>query len=79
MTTAKRYPYGCKMLTVAEIVMLHPHSPSRNWVAERLHKGMKVYEILAEPLLTVRQRAKLSAKASPWGRENYIKMNGEQK
>lgn len=79
MTKAIKHPYGCKMLTVMEIVALHPDRPNRQFVDMRLKQGMQVHEILATRVLTAKQRAQRCAKASPWGKQNFEFMNGAKK
>ena len=69
------YPYGCKMLSVNEICQLHPHKPGRTWVSARLRKGIEVYEILAERVLTPSQASSIGAKKSKWGSLNFRNMN----
>jgi len=66
MTAPQLYPYGCKHLSAKEVAALHPHPVSADWVKKHLNKGTPVMEILAKPLMTKSQSARMGRKASRW-------------
>jgi hypothetical protein len=67
MTIPQRYDYGCKKLTAREIREIHPDNCSIEWIRIQL-RTKSVADVLAMPVLSQQQIARMGKKASPWNR-----------